>query len=667
MFATSDLHKNIYADPAHVVQSKVTIAGTDYMEGEGLWDLSITGGLYAEDHPCIGGAVSREIDLELRNPGEIPRMAKMEVFARVALVDPITGETTSAAEWIPRGVFYIATRSFDASGEFLTIHGYDDMLKAEQPFLDQETGETGLWPMPMDSVAAYCALKMGVLIDPRSTFNITSDISYPSDYTCRELLQHIAAAHAGNWTMSCEGKLWLRPLADPDADVMDIGEEAMDLSTSPLLAAISMVRLWADDEHCYEAGDDTGRLLEADCPWATQNIAESVLEAVRGLSYVPMEVTDAFIDPAVELGDLLTITGITSPIGSMTETFGADYSATISAPADDEVDTEYPYTPSTTRKFDRKLATTKAEIKVTTDKIQSSVKDMEGNMSLIDQKVNGITLSVSDAKNDGTNTFVEIALIVEGIVTSKGQVAIDGNLDVSGDLSAEAMYAAMGDIADLTVDKLSTSRRVVKYLANDQTDDNYVRIRDARIEFVSGVYAGGEEQARNPKGGLIYWERDISDASIGSDGYPRSGGVRVFTTTEKTDWPVMVYTYEEQVKRSIAFDKLGDHYVPVDTFGAGDAAGRQCGRLVKDTDGLQMTYETQSGNVLGVRMGDDGYTDVYGMRKTTGMNFSEWEKGKFFERIDGDDTRYEYGVEFDAEGRPIKITDSAGHEMAIYW
>lgn len=380
MYITSDLHKSIFSDPAHVAQSKVTIAGTDYMSGEGgkLWDLSITGGLFAEDRPAIGGAVAREIDLELLNPGEIPRMAKIEVYARVALVDADTGETISAAEWIPKGVFYIATRSIDASGEFLTIHGYDAMLMGEQAFLDQESGETGLWPQSMSVVAAACAAKMGVEIDPRTVISSDYTIGYPTDYTCRELLQHIAAAHAGNWTISCEGKLWLRPLVDADADTIDIGSDAMDLSSSPELAAISMVRLWTDDEHCYEAGDGTGRMMEADCPWASQAIADAVLDVVRGLPYVPIEVTDAFVDPAVELGDLLTVTGITSPIGSMTETFGADYSATVSAPADDDVDNEYPYTSSTSRKYDRKLAQTKSEIMVALDSIVLRVTDASG-------------------------------------------------------------------------------------------------------------------------------------------------------------------------------------------------------------------------------------------------------------------------------------------------
>ena len=129
----------------------------------------------------------------------------------------------------------------------------------------------------------------------------------------------------------------------------------------------------------------------------------------------------------------------------------------------------------------------------------------------------------------------------------------------------------------------------------------------------------------------------------------------------------MVYKYTELIKRSSAFEQLDGQYVPVDVFGAGDSSGRQKGKLVKSADGLQLTYDSQVGKTLGIRMGDAGYTDIVGLRKPTGINFAEWDSGRFYERVDGDDTRYAYNVEFDAQGRPVKITDNDGHETGIYW
>lgn len=277
----------------------------------------------------------------------------------------------------------------------------------------------------------------------------------------------------------------------------------------------------------------------------------------------------------------------------------------------------------------------------------------------------GISLSVSEPIVDGGQSYVEIALTVNG-VTQKGVVKIDGNVDISGQMSADALYAALGEVADLSVDKLSTSRRIVKYLAGNQSDDNYIRIQEQYLEFVAGVYAGGTEQATNPNGGLIYWEADPEGATIGSDGYPYVNGERIFTTTTETSWPVMVYTYTDQVKRSISFEQVGQYYTPVDTFGVGDQAGNRIGHLIKSDTGLTLSYKAADGSEIALIFNDTGYTDITGLRKTTSLDFTGWDAGGFTEAVDGDLTN-NYRVEFDAEGRPVKITDSDGHETAITW
>ena len=240
-------------------------------------------------------------------------------------------------------------------------------------------------------------------------------------------------------------------------------------------------------------------------------------------------------------------------------------------------------------------------------------------------------------------------------------------MDVSGQLSADALYSALGEIADLSVNRLSTSRRVVKYLAGDTTDDNFIRVAEQSLEFVAGIAKSTTEQAKNPNGELIYWEADPAGASIGSDGYPYANGERIFTTTKQTSWPVMVYQYEEQVKRAISFQSDGQYYYPVDVFGAGDNNGKQRGYLVKRQNSLELTYETSTGKQLGLAARDDGYMDLMGLRKSTALDFSEWDKGNFAELVDGEKTPYRYTVAFDQQRRPIKITDNSGHATLIRW
>ena len=659
---TSELFKTILKNPLCVVQNKVTIAGKDYFD-DTIESLSTSGSMFSSAGPCIGSSVSRTIEVALKTEGSsIPRAAEIDVFIRLVLLNS-TGAVESASEWIPKGVFYIDTRELDASGEWISIHGYDAMLKGEQTFLDQANGDTGLWPQSMSAVASACAEKMGVEIDEKTALSSDYKISYPSDYTCRELLQYIAAAHCGNWVITDSGKLRLVPFGSIDADnAIQLDTAMMDFTSSPAFQPFTRANLLADDEHYYTAGDDTGRTLEADCPWATQAICDAVLERVKGYQYVPYT---AMLDPAAEIGDTVCVNGRTSILASVDTTFCAMFTANIAAPADEEIDHEYPYKSSTTRKFDRKLASTKAEIKLTTDSITARVEAVDGKATQIQQTVDGITLEVTEQAGADGQVYARISLQI-GPNKYSGLIKMEGNLEVSGQLSADALYARSGDIADLTVNRLSTSRRIIRYLARDMSDDSYVSIHDEQIEFISGVTDGSTVQAQTPDGLPIYWEADISGAEIASNGFPYIDGQRIFTTTAVTPWPVTVYAYKELVKASQHFDMVGEYYLPVFTFGAGDGTGGNIAWLTKEAEALKLLYRTSTGKALGLIMSNNGYMDAYGLRRTTFMDFSEWSFGKFYESLEGVDREIEYGVQFDDLGRPVKITEGE-HVCDIRW
>jgi len=223
MRTTSDLYKTILLDSNHVKETKVNVAGVEYLENEGLIHVSTSGSLYEFGPASIGGAASGEIDLVII-PGKntIPRQAKIEVFVRLVLGD-------QASDWIPRGVFHIDTRDEDKVTGALTIHGFDAMLKAEQPYLPE--GDVGEWPRTMQIVAEEIASLMGVEIDQRTALNAGYMVDYPNELTMREVLRYIAAAHAGNWIMSADGRLLLVPLAGIPAETYYLVTEDGDSIT----------------------------------------------------------------------------------------------------------------------------------------------------------------------------------------------------------------------------------------------------------------------------------------------------------------------------------------------------------------------------------------------------------------------------------------------------
>ena len=451
------------------------------------------------------------------------------------------------------------------------------------------------------------------------------------------------------------------------SDKYYVGGDITSFSDNGRYKPISRVTLLVDDENSLTAGDDTGMEIVASCPHATQAMVNALLQTMKGYQYQAYEAGAANIDPAAELGDGVTVGGIYSPLSKLSDD-GRGY-AGISSPGEAEMEDEYPSGGYITQEFNRKLAETRSFITKTSEEINLKVEGIDGRVSDINQTVDGIRLSVTSASSPDGQTTATITLKV-GPNNYTGYIKLDGNVDVSGQLSADALYAAFGEIADLSVNRLSTSRRVVKYLAGDTSDDNFIRVAEQSLEFVAGISKGTTEQARNPNGELIYWEADPSGASIGSDGYPYANGERIFTTTKQTSWPVMVYQYEEQVKRAISFQSDGKYYYPVDIFGAGDNNGKQRGYLVKRQNSLELTYETSTGKQLGLVARDEGYMDLYGMRRTVGLNFAGWEQGSFSETVEGISEPLEYGVEFATVGGkkvPVKIVYSDGAEMTIQW
>lgn len=446
-----------------------------------------------------------------------------------------------------------------------------------------------------------------------------------------------------------------------------VGKDVTSFSDKGKYKPISRVTLLVDDENSLTAGDDTGMEVIASCPHATQLMVNALLQTMKGYQYQAYEAGAANIDPAAELGDGVTVGGIYSPLSKLSDD-GRGY-AGISSPGESEIEDEYPSGGYITQEFNRKIAKTRSLITKTSEEINLKVEGIDGRVSDITQTVDGISLSVTSASNPDGQTTATITLKV-GPNNYTGYIKLDGNVDVSGQLSADALYSALGEIADLSVNRLSTSRRVVKYLAGDTTDDNFIRVAEQSLEFVAGIAKSTTEQAKNPNGELIYWEADPAGASIGADGYPYANGERIFTTTKQTSWPVMVYQYEEQVKRAISFESDGQYYYPVDVFGAGDTNGKQRGYLVKRQNSLELTYETSTGKQLGLAARDEGYLDLFGLRKTVGLNFASWEQGRFSETVEGVSEPLEYGVEFATVGGkkvPVKIIYSDGAEMAIQW
>lgn len=302
-------------------------------------------------------------------------------------------------------------------------------------------------------------------------------------------------------------------------------------------------------------------------------------------------------------------------------------------------------------------------------------------------KANGIKIQRSDGLSEAlfnSDVFSMRAKVDDTMTDILYFDALLRNFVFNGILGADAIltdsiYAETGYIAELTVDRLSTSKKVRLYNLQNTSDDNFLEIQDNYQRLITGtvIFENGvplTEQATNRHGQALYWQR--RPVSINAQGYPLDeNGVQIYASTEVPtpgegetldDYKVMVYQYTELTKAELAFFNESGTYVPMLIMGAGDNNGRTKGILHKAADGFDITFEDTAGESLGLKMNSAGYMDLYGLRKPTELDFSGWDYGYFSEELDGNLTG-SFIVDFDGQGRPIKFTDGDGHETAVVW
>lgn len=186
------------------------IAGVWY-GGEREVEHSGDGALY-EDFG-IGNAYTASLTLSLYAE-DIPRGAEIRRYVRL-----VNGDEVS--EWLPKGIFFANRRTEDDG--YWTIEAFDSMRKAEVVW---EPDQSLRFPLSMQDAAVEFARLMDVTLDPRTVLSREYTIDYPAnEYTIRDELVFIAAAHGGNWVISDAGQLLLVPLCSAPKETYHLVNE----------------------------------------------------------------------------------------------------------------------------------------------------------------------------------------------------------------------------------------------------------------------------------------------------------------------------------------------------------------------------------------------------------------------------------------------------------
>lgn len=200
------------------------------------------------------------------------------------------------------------------------------------------------------------------------------------------------------------------------SDTINVGLSLVGLESSPKYKEITKVVVNLDNSNYIVAGDDIGGTLECSSPFATQEIADDLLNRVAYFKYSPFTAERVFIDPAAEVGDGISVGGVNSALFSMNNRFGALFSSDCEAPTTKEIDHEYPYKPKTDRQFERKMREVGSRITQTATQIMSEVYTKEEVDGIADQLQGTVIEQTSESISIqfNLNDFVKYIRFVDG-------------------------------------------------------------------------------------------------------------------------------------------------------------------------------------------------------------------------------------------------------------
>lgn len=186
-------------------------------------------------------------------------------------------------------------------------------------------------------------------------------------------------------------------------DKQYIGQDLTSFSNNGQFHGISKVTLVIDDDTSVTAGNDSGIELQAECPFATQDMADAILERVNGYQYQTYSAESVNIDPAAELGDGVTVSGIYSVLSKIDDS-GNGYPS-ISAPGESELQDEYPVVGPGTQEINRKIESVKQWAEKNNKALKDEIDEsMEESGKLITGQLGGhyiVTMNPEDGKPNG--------------------------------------------------------------------------------------------------------------------------------------------------------------------------------------------------------------------------------------------------------------------------
>lgn len=281
------------------------------------------------------------------------------------------------------------------------------------------------------------------------------------------------------------------------ADAVNISKRTEQLDKAPLFEPYSKVIIHVGiDENgepiSYSAGDNTGRTMEFSNEWGTQEMANRVLNRIRGYQYQPYTAEKALIDPSVELGDGLTVSGLYSGIFVQATTFNALMPSDASAPVDEEITHEYGFESQTNRAYTRMVAQTRSGITQNAREITAQVEEIRKD-----------TTDLTNEQSLASKITVNAGAITQEVTDRKKAVSDEAEArDQAIGAEAEARDKAIGDaVEEMSSSLTQTANQIRGEVVAKKGGESKSFAWDLQSEYFS-LIANNKEVFRATKDGI---------------------------------------------------------------------------------------------------------------------------------------------------------------------
>lgn len=312
---------------------------------------------------------------------------------------------------------------------------------------------------------------------------------------------------------------------------VNVLRKAYNLEVSEQFDGYSGVRVYVgtDDDGSkviYESGSTSGRVLEVNNPFGTQEMADNILAEISGYQYQPMSAESALLNPAAEMGDGVTVNGVYSGVFVRATQFGHLMASDIAAPTDEEIEHEFAVESASDRQYTRFVQQTKSMLRITNMAIEAEVaarteadEDINATLAI---HASDIQARVTKQSPEGQTSFGWNLTdsewsVFSGSPSNKILTASASGLKVKGRVEADEGYIGGENGFIITANKIYKN---ISRFGGTQSSGVYIGTDGIQLGQNFMVDSGGNLTANSGTfNGTIYAGNIVSTGTHGYGGY----------------------------------------------------------------------------------------------------------------------------------------------------